>query len=103
MKYPDSLDECRGPDGTPDLEKVTAWERRINEERVAYAGELVFVREKLLGVQVCASKGITIERVVELVNRLNPAGTRNGWVIDESLAPVVCADDSGRLHYILVC
>lgn len=103
MQYPPGLDECLGADGRLDMEKVKGWERGIDEKRVSHAAELMVIVEKLLGIQVCARKELTRERINELANQLSPCGTTNGWSIAEDVAPVTCADDAGRLHWVLSC
>lgn len=66
----------------------------------------------LLYMQVCAYGEVPPQRVEDRANALNPSGTSTGWhiiVVDEpeedgpSKAPVRCADDPARVHYLLNC
>jgi hypothetical protein len=62
-------------------------------------------------MQVCAHKDATDEEILAVCNRENPAGTSNGWasVVKEDsefwqgVAPVQCADDPNRMHYMVAC
>lgn len=69
----------------------------------------VIVTKEVIGIcymQVCADKSATDEEILSVCNRENPSGTTNGWasVIREGQgAPVVCADDSNRLHILVSC
>jgi len=99
----DPLEGCRDADGKLDLGKVTAREYELVNLAARYADELVVLRNHLVHCQVCARADVTPERIVELTNHLNPAGTENGWSIDEGTAAVVCADDANRMHWILIC
>lgn len=64
---------------------------------------VAILRNKALSCQVCALKELTPAEVGEWTNRLNPAGTENGWSVHEEVPPVACANDAGRLHWVLVC
>lgn len=57
----------------------------------------------LLNIQVC-SEG-TLEEALEWVRRNHPAGTSNNWQKDDrpEAAPITCADDEGRTHYLFEC
>lgn len=69
----------------------------------------------LLHMQVCAHKDVAHDVIESEANRQNPAGTTGGWFLvvegsehfdpekDAKALPVACADDSDRLHYMLVC
>ncbi len=77
--------------------------------------ERVVVTKSMIGIyamQVCAEKDVTDEEILEVCNRDNPAGTFNGWgtvfrEVDEhhgeNLLPAQCADDPGRIHFIVFC
>lgn len=71
--------------------------------------EKVIVTRPMIGIchmQVCADKGVSEEEVLREANRQNPSGTMNGWSRierDGSMAPVACADDPNRMHYMIVC
>lgn len=61
---------------------------------------------------VCAEEDATDEEILEICNSENPCGTTNGWTrvireavseIEEKLTPVICADDPGRVHFIVAC
>lgn len=85
----------------------------MNDERVLT--DDVVVTQPFIGLlymQVCAYGETPPERVEEAANALNPAGTSGGWHIvledppdwdGKSIAPVSCADNPERLHYILSC
>jgi hypothetical protein len=74
----------------------------------------VVVTNLFVGVchmQVCAVADATDEEILEACNRENPAGTSAGWATvcrsaDDfwgKTAPVACADDSSRLHFLVAC
>jgi hypothetical protein len=61
-------------------------------------------------MQVCAVSDATDEEILEVGNRENPSGTRNGWCRvareydeNEKIRPVNCDDHKDRKHYILIC
>jgi hypothetical protein len=53
--------------------------------------------------QVCAPKTMSAEEVEKETNLINVCGTEKGWTIssDEKMAPVTCAYDDSRQHWIL--
>lgn len=60
----------------------------------------------LCHMRVCAAKDVPEDEVIAYCNRDNPAGTTNGWIHierDGKLAPVECAEDPSRVHYMVVC
>jgi hypothetical protein len=69
----------------------------------------------ICGMQVCACKDATDEEILSVCNSENPSGTSNGWsqVVrqaeegslfqTEKSLPVQCADDPGRLHFMVLC
>jgi len=74
----------------------------------------VVVTRAICGVahmQVCAAKDATDEEILAVCNRENPSGTTGGWfhVRKENhefwgrVAPVQCADDSNRMHFMVAC
>lgn len=74
----------------------------------------VIVTRPVMGIcwmGVCAVADATDDEILAVANRENPSGTRNGWtvVIREASQghadqqPIVCGDDPGRVHYVLVC
>lgn len=74
----------------------------------------VVVTKSIHGIahmQVCAVSDATDDEILEVCNRLNPSGTSNGWssVCHEDsefwgkVAPVQCADDPTRTHFIVGC
>ena len=73
----------------------------------------VIVTRQMIGIcymQVCAESDATDEEILEVCNRENPAGTRNGWMTvardneeDSRLRPVSCDDDPNRKHFIIIC
>jgi hypothetical protein len=70
----------------------------------------------LCGMQVCAKKGTSNERILEVCNAENPSGTMGGWqrvcrtaedvkelqLTDECL-PVDCGEDDTREHILVYC
>ena len=67
---------------------------------------VVAIRESLLSLQVCSS--IPPERAHEELTdavreHVGPSGTSSGWVYEESIDSVECADYEGRWHYICLC
>lgn len=76
---------------------------------VAEAGRRVIVTKPMVGVchmQVCAVADATDEEILDVCNRENPSGTTHGWsevVREGDGAPVPCADDPGRRHFLAVC
>ena len=74
----------------------------------------VVVTQPMIGIcymQVCAVTDASDEEILEVANKENPAGTRNGWSEvarenneDENLRPVDCDDNvSSRKHFIVIC
>jgi hypothetical protein len=69
----------------------------------------VMILKGIVGIchmQVCAAADATDEEILTVCNRENPSGTTNGWlsVIREGDgAPVTCADDAGRTHFLASC
>lgn len=63
----------------------------------------------LCHMQVCADSNATDEEILEVCNRENPSGTTNGWsqvcraAEPANMAPVQCADDSSRTHFLVAC
>jgi hypothetical protein len=66
-------------------------------------GSVEVIREKPLGIQVCAEAGIDPRVLVAAANRLVECGTTEGWhlVTDVDRLPVPCLSRAGRLHYVL--
>jgi len=63
-------------------------------------------------MQVCAEKDVEDNEILSVCNSKNPSGTSNGWNrvirepegdIEQNKRPVVCEDDSDRLHFMVVC
>ncbi len=78
----------------------------MSEEKVAQTQDEPqheVTRVTLLNAQVCSAG--TWDEALEFICRENPAGTRHNWKKDErpELAPVVCADDPKRRHYVFCC
>lgn len=78
--------------------------------------ERVCVTNPFCGIchmQVCAVTDATDEEILAVCNALNPSGTTNGWGtvhrVDSDWmggivrAPVVCADDRNRKHFLVSC
>lgn len=73
--------------------------------------ERVVVTRAFVGIatmQVCAAKDAADEEILAVCNATNLAGTEQGWVRvcrtpDDGPAPVPCADDPERTHFIVAC
>lgn len=79
--------------------------------------ERVVVSRKIVNIftmQVCAVNDATDEEILHVCNRDNLCGTTNGWVqvirvpdgslgSEENKAPVPCADDASRTHFLVTC
>lgn len=74
----------------------------------------VVVTRAICGIahmQVCAAADATDAEILAICNVENPAGTSNGWGIvhrgnDDfwgKLAPVECASDATRMHFMVGC
>lgn len=69
----------------------------------------VIITKGIIGIchmQVCAVANATDEEILEVCNRENPSGTQHGWAIvirDGEGAPVPCAGNSGRQHFLVSC
>ena len=78
----------------------------------------VVITRPVVGIgamQVCAISDATDEEILEVCNRENPSGTTCGWgtvvrkhlepniCIPKNNAPVTCADDLGRTHFLVLC
>ena len=63
----------------------------------------ILTKNGLLDAQVC-SEG-TYDEALEWINSTNPSGTNNGWVKngEGKFAPVKCADNPERTHYMFIC
>lgn len=63
----------------------------------------ILTRNGIVQAQVC-SEG-TYDEALEWINSENPAGTEANWGKDEApgMAPVKCADDPMRTHYMFIC
>jgi hypothetical protein len=85
---------------------------------VLQAMDKVVITKPVIGIfhmQVCACNTATDEEILAACNAKNPSGTSAGWtqVIRETddekfghennKAPVQCADDPTRTHYMIVC
>ena len=68
----------------------------------------------MIGMRVCACSDATDDEILAHCNRDNPSGTSAGWTsvvraTDGSLfreankAPVQCADDPTRTHFVVLC
>lgn len=71
----------------------------------------VIVTKPMVGIchmQVCARRGTPYETIEVQANLQNPSGLDHGWRVlgdeaPEKDRPVTCAQDSERVHYLLVC
>lgn len=63
----------------------------------------LLTKNGVVDAQVCSSG--TYDEALEWIRRTNPAGTQNNWSKNESgaFAPVTCADDPRRTHYMFIC
>ena len=71
----------------------------------------------IFSMQVCAVADATDEEILDVCNRLNPAGTTNGWgtvvrkigqteFMDSNCPerlPIKCDNHEGRLHFLVNC
>lgn len=69
------------------------------------------IRCTALALQVCSTIE-DIDKLTEEVNRLDLAGTANGWQLEVNPenpnggtdpTRVACADGNGRYHYVFTC
>jgi hypothetical protein len=68
--------------------------------------KIVKTKEGLLAMQICTSIPPEEKDTINDELRecgLSVSGTTAGWVLDETVEPVECADYEGRWHYICVC
>ena len=68
--------------------------------------EIMKIKESFLSMQICTTIPPNQKDIInaELRNSgLGVSGTMNGWVLDEEVEPVECAEQPGRWHYICVC
>lgn len=70
---------------------------------------VIVSRVGVFNLQVCCVKDATDEEILEYAERHHPCGTRAGWSKPQrdneenpNLNPVPCADDSDRIHLILL-
>ena len=72
----------------------------------------VLVTRPFVGIchmQVCAMADVTDEEILVVCNKENPTGTQNGWskVCRKNdkfwgkMAPVTCAQNPGRKHFMV--
>ena len=67
--------------------------------------------EGLCYMSVCAKNGITVEAIVEEMNRRRPTGIHSPWVLSDDknfrlgkANPCPCdREPDGRMHYLLSC
>lgn len=66
----------------------------------------------IAGMQVCAALDATDEEILAVCNAENPSGTELGWCrvirkndpergLGEQHEPITCANDAGRLHFLV--
>ena len=68
--------------------------------------EIIKLRESFLSMQICTTIPPERKHTINAKLRecgLSVSGTTAGWVLDDDIEPVPCADISGRWHYICVC
>lgn len=73
----------------------------------------VTISRMMIGIcfmQCCCVKDATEQEILDVANRGNPAGTKNGWLTaykweaeDEARRPVQCADYPDRHHVLVGC
>lgn len=65
--------------------------------------EHVLTKNGVLDAQVCSTG--TYDEALVWIRYYNPAGTANNWGKNEDgpFAPVKCARDSTRTHYMFIC
>lgn len=76
----------------------------LTDERVVVTMPIVGITR----MQVCAIKDATDDEILAVANTENPSGTELGWTrvvrdAAEPGAPVVCAENPARLHFLVVC
>jgi hypothetical protein len=67
---------------------------------------VVLMRYRICSCSVCAPVTLMIDEVEAIVNAAWPTGLNSKWSVVEKgfgLAPIACADDPKRMHYLLVC
>lgn len=57
----------------------------------------------MVDARVCSTG--TYDEALEWIRKENPAGTQNNWQKHEDgkFAPIKCADDPERTHYMFIC
>jgi hypothetical protein len=71
----------------------------------------VIISRSVVGIfymQVCVVSDATDEEILRVCNRDNPSGTTHGWTTvirstDGNQAPVVCNQNSERIHFLVSC
>lgn len=63
----------------------------------------ILTKNGLLDAQVCSAG--TYDEALAFIQGTNPAGTQNNWQKNEggNFAPVKCADNPERTHYMFIC
>lgn len=63
----------------------------------------ILTKNGIIDAQVCSAG--TNDEALEWIRTTNPAGTTNNWQKnnDGPYAPVPCADDKSRTHYMFIC
>jgi hypothetical protein len=63
----------------------------------------ILTKNGIINAQVCSAG--TYDEALEFIRGTNPAGTQNNWQKNEegNFAPVKCADDKERTHYMFIC
>lgn len=61
------------------------------------------VKVGLIDARVCSAG--TYDEALEWIRTTNPAGTENNWGknAEGAFAPVACADDKTRTHFMFIC
>lgn len=68
--------------------------------------KIIKMRESLLSMQICTTIPPEEKHLIndELKKcGLSISGTSRGWMLEESIEPVKCADYEDRWHYICTC
>lgn len=65
--------------------------------------KFILTKNGIVDAQVCAEA--TYDEAEQWLRSTNPAGTTNNWSknAEGNFAPVKCADNPERTHYMFVC
>lgn len=82
-----------------------AAEKRATD--AALESPVAIIRQNVCYCQCCAPAELTGEEVAAEANKQTPwevvTGSTLRWAADPAEAPIVCAEDPTRLHWLLSC